>query len=58
LARDLSRQHPIESKGFFLNVYTLTTLDAPPFFRKLMVTDACFSLSCGRGRRDDETIKP
>src|SRR4030095_5019382 len=42
---DRSRQHSIESNEFFLNVYTLTKLDAPPFFIKLMVTDACFSLS-------------
>jgi hypothetical protein len=57
-ACDVSRQYSIESTGFFLNVYTLTNLEAPPFFRKLMVTDACFSLSRRRGRRDGETIRP
>jgi hypothetical protein len=35
-----------------------TKLAAPPFFLKLIVANAYFSLSGRRGRRDGEKIKP
>jgi hypothetical protein len=55
---DVSDAHRISAIHIELSAGKENDAHAPPFFPKVMVTDACFSLSRKRGRRDGETIIP